>query len=902
MPKETVQPQSNSRAFVAPNPEGGQRGMLVPLDKSEPKERLNDALRENEEFIRELNRLASYVDAQGQQGKLERRRKTVKLRNQICGNYLGFVDDTGKWIDKSDDADGLYYDPETATYVDVLVASIVKSRPVMRARAKQEEKIDKRETAKVAQIILDSSKENATAKKTQKEVKLNLIAAGETYRYTYFNPEKQGHGFDETVYQPFMVGTDEEVWYCPMCNQNGKVSRATQEKPTTSLQIETGEAAKTENPAEQRFIHAQTAIEEMASEPDTEQLPGACPNCAFSNLKSFQRKSLNIKLKRGTNYKNIGDVESEFVDPLEMTVFGECDSIADALAVQRNRTLPRCVLEDIFEDTHLPSTTIPYYLRKNSDANSDNLSENQSAGGREFEPLHFQETWLAPAVYSRKKFPQDTILKNGSVIKRGTRWREIFPRGLYFARVADKGVNLYGQASGDCWSHSVNSVSEGFHGIGEWDLSAMQDQLNEVSSMKMNSLLYDSTSPLVFRSKYIQGGQLKNKFGLTIPVGDDYPLEHDINDIARRVPTSPGIPEAYSLAEDLRSRMVNRTGAMTSQSGGMADMQAVSKTATGYQLWYEHTLGRRAPMLALRAEMEVEQAYQILELKQKYWCAAMLEFAEKETGAEAVKWFLQCDIRRDIVIEVIPDSWMPQTETQKKVEFREFLEIIAPLIEAKPEIVDGILSKVSDLYRSFDLTEHQSDTTEAQIRIERIIEIAEFVEKSAVRMQIPAALPEQNPNTGTFAMVPNPYLIDAVMNNAAQVLKIVHAENDSFKSYPVDLMFDDHAEFEKVYTKYLKTGEGRRASGFVRACVNHLAIAHRKASFELLREIKRLGLAAEEPQMTAEQIVADAEHQRTLAQNEDVHAQSLEQQGEAQMQQMAIGAIGEGIASQIPSQ
>lgn len=902
MLKETGLAQSNKNAFVAPNPDGGNRGELVPVDKSEPKDRSSDALRDNEEFIRELNRLASYVDAQGQQSKLEHRRKTVKLRNQICGNYLGFVDDTGKWIDKSDDADGLYYDPETATYVDVLVASIVKSRPVMRARAKQEEKIDKRETAKVAQIILDSSKENGGAKKTQKEVKLNLIAAGETYRYTYFNPEKQGHGFDETVYQPFIVGANETIWYCPLCNHNGKVSRAAQEEPVTEALIETGEAVEMENSAEQRFAAALESVEEAGKEPEAEQIPDSCPNCEFSNLKSFQRKSLNLKLKRGTNYKNIGDVESEFVDPLEMTVFGECDSIADALAVQRNRTLPRCVLEDVFEDAELPTIKIPYYLRKNSDAGTGELGNSEGTGGREFEPLHFQETWLSPAVYSRKKFPQDTRLKNGAVIRKGTRWRDAFPHGLYFARVGEKVVNDYGQAIGDCWSHSVNSVSEGFHGIGEWDLSAMQDQLNEVSSMKMNSLLYDSTSPLVVRSKYLQGGQLKNKFGLIIPVGDDYPLEHDINNIARRVPTSPGIPEAYSLAEDLRSRMVNRTGAMTSQSGGMADMQAVSKTATGYQLWYEHTLGRRAPMLALRAEMEVEQAYQILELKQKYWCAAMLEFAEKETGAEAVKWFLNCDIRRDIVIEIVPDSWMPQTETQKKVEFREFLEIIAPLIEAKPEIVDGILSKVSDLYRSFDLTEHQSDTTEAQIRIERIFEIAEFVEKSAERMQIPSALPEQNPQTGTFALVPNPYLINAVMNNAAQVLKIVHAENDSFKSYPVDLMFDDHAEFEKVYTKYLKTGEGRRASGFVRACVNHLAIAHRKASFELLREIKRLGLAAEEPQMQAEQVMANAAHQQQLSENEDVHAQALEQQGEAQMQQMAIGAIGQSLIPQQPNQ
>lgn len=886
------------KTFIAPNPDGSARGELLPVDPSDPDDlrEAQEALFDDDEILDYIDRLADYVQNAKQREKLVKRKKTIKLRNYIFGNYLGVVDEFGKWIDKSDEGDGLYYDPETATYIDVLVASITKSRPTIKIIARAKEKIDKREAAAAAQIIFDDARDRLSpAKKIQREVKLHFLSAGEAYRYTYFNPNKPNCGIEEPVFEPKQLTKVETHWFCPACRERG-VNSPQDEQSQAGLE-----------PSENQPIE-----QEIGAIPVNPQAPqqtnDVCPKCSQGKLLSYTRKSAKIQLKKGTQYKNIGDVESEFVDPLQMTVLGsDMDSIGDALAVQRDRMLERCILEDAFNVENLKSTGTPYHLKyleqqtdiRTSGAFAEVSTEENEFNGREFERLHFQETWLAP-VALRFKFKKDTVLKNGKVVRAGMRLKDLFPQGMYFARCGQRRLNLYGQAISNCWSHAVNAIGEDFHGVGEWDLAAIQDQLNEVSSMKMNQLLFDSTTPLIYRSDAVQGGQIRNKFGAQVPVEPTYPKDKSLDDIAKRIEGSRGIPEAYTLAEDLRQRMLNRTGAMTSTGAGMPDIQAVAKTATAYRLWYEHTLGRRGPMLALRAEMEVEQAYQILEMKQAFLCRAALEYVEKECGSEALEWFMKCNIRRDLQIEAVPGSWMPQTESQLKGEFQEFLGILAPIVAAKPELIDRIIAKASELYTAFDVSEHQADTTEAQLRLEKLLKVAEFVESEAEKQGIPTIIMTTTDNVN-FNYAPVPPLVEMVMRQTAKGLKIIHVADPSqpptgFENYPLDLMLDDHKELEKVYIDYLKTAEGRRRSAFTRACLNYIAVAHKKALFAFEREMQRYALAAQEPALEAELIANDAMHDQQLAQNEQLHEQGIRHQGEADVQSMALGAIGQQVA------
>lgn len=817
---------------IAQNSDDSERGALVPVKTNPPKERKIFAKADDY-----LNNIADYAQRYKEDDRMERLRTIVKMRNYCIGNQIGIVNDAGIWINKKSEGDGIYFDPQLATFIDMTVSQIVKSKPKYSVKAKAEQRIEKREGAKCGEVLLKQwQTKHLTAKKLQKEVKWNLLLAGESYRYTFFDPNKEGYGIPTPVYnQKQLKPKSKPMWICPICTKNGE-------------------------------------MEEMGEKP-----PQMCPDC---NVKAdlIKPEEQNAQVLAGYQYKNIGDCDSDFPDVLEMTVIGADDDIKEALVVQRDRIIPRCVLEMLFPDKVIETTVIPKALEyqqalKNKQENSENLS-----GTEQFENMHFQETWLNPAVYHAYVFPNDTRLANGQTIPAGTKAIDLFPNGLYYARCGKTILNLYEQAIRDCWSHTVNSIGAGFHGVGEWDLMELQDQKNEARSMQLNSLFLDSTSPLMFRSQYTDGGKFPNKFGALVPL-KDVPNEVKLQDVAARVPPAGGIPEAYAMDEKLESSMQQRIGAFTT-SGDAPDVKAMG-TATGIAAVNEHTIGRRAPMLQLRAEMEIEQAYQILELRQKYWVAEMYESIAKEIGADAIEWFRQLDIRRDIEITVEAESWMPQTETQKRVDFQEYLQLAMPFAQADPEKQKMLLKKAGEIYRGFDLDNYQSDETEARVRLEKLIEVAERSEAAAPVMD----------ETG----FPNPMAVAAVLAETAKEVKIVTLPTDPMAHAPLDVTLDRHEQFFKVYTEWFKSSEGREKSLFVRAVVRTLCQLHTKAQALQQGEAMANEVMAQAPAMEAQ---AAVQNQQMAMQNEQQQAQMAQEQeanAEAEATEMGVQAIEKSI-------
>lgn len=812
-----------------PNADESKRGELVPVTeqrKKEPKD-----FPKIDEF---LNNIADYAQGYKQKDKMERLRTIVKMRNYCLGNQIGIVNESGVWLNKKQEGDGLYFDPQLATFIEVLVSQIVKSRPIYKCRARAEHEVSKREGAKCAEeLIKQAQSKLLTAKKLQKEVKWNLLLAGETYRYTFFDPNKDGYGIPEPVYQnKGLKPKNKPTWVCPICTKNGEVEQA----------------------------YEPTATEGDIT--DTKQADSICPDCGV-RADVISPKEANIPIRDKYQYKRVGDVDCDFPDALEMTVIGADDSIADALVVQRDRLIPRCVLEMMFPEVELPSTTVPTHLEY-KEALKGKMGDGEDLSGKEqFEMLHFQETWVAPATYHNYVFKEDTKLVNGEMIPRGTEACNLFERGCYFARVGKQLVNIYEQAIGDCWSHTVNSIGSDFHGIGEWDLIELQDQKNEMRSMQLNSALLDSTSPIMFRSQYTDGSKFPNKFGALVPI-KDAPNELALDNIARRVEPSRGAPEAHVLDDKLAGSMQQRVGAFSTQ-GDAPDIKALG-TATGMALMNEHTIGRRSPMLQLRTEMEIEQAYQILELRQKHWPEQMYKGVEKDIGGDAVRWFRELDIRGDIEIEVLQDSWMPKTDAQKRMDFREHIELITPALQLKPELIDKFVEQAAELYEGGNLDDVVSDETEAETRLETLFKVVEFVESQG----LPVTDMEGNPL---------PQAVMAVLGNVAKMVKIVSLPSDPMAGAPLDVLLDRHTSFCEVYSEWLKSSEGRDASQFTRACVRNLYELHIQADTMQKQKLLQNEMAAQAPMMQAQ---AEAEMAQGQQQAE---AQSQANQEQAQLQQ-----------------
>ncbi len=770
-----------------------------------------------------LNRIADFATARSNSEAMwERRRKSVQLRKYILGEYYGIFDRSSGWQSAKEEGDGIYFDPATPTFIANLIKDLVKTKPRKKCVARNAEMVDKREAARVAEKLLElDDEQDFTPKRQQREWKWNLLAAGETYRITYFNTKKTGCGITKEVFEPTEIKGGDSAYFCPLCDS--------------------------------------TVADES----------GKCAECGNPQMDRYEVLGTSIQVRKGTKYEQIGDVDYDVPDSLEMTVIGDTDSIAEALIIVRDRMIPRCVLADALGRSDLPSTGTPDSLHyKQMFEGRDRWNTGGDNSMPEFEMLHYQEFWVAPAVYANYAMPNDTRTQAG-MLPNGAKAKELCPNGMYFSRVKKTITTVHPQAAGDCLSHTVNDIGEGFHGQGEWDLIELQDQLTEATSMKMNSMLLDSTQPLVVRDGYIDKENFENKFGLVLPV--DMPKEMPLDQLMTRVKASSPPTEAYQLGEEKKGAMQQRVGAFSTTTDA-PDMKAMG-TATGVAAMAEQTLGRRAPALQLYAQMEVDQAYQKLELRQKYWCQKMYSGVATELGDDAVKWFMKCNIRQDISISVIHDSWMPKTEMQKQAGLQTVLSLIAPLLAAKGDtkIVDDIIRKTNEVFGGgLNLNNYETESIEAQLRLDKLREVGSFVES-----QFGPLIYDASGHINSEAL-------QLAYSQTAELLRIATTPTDQadiFATLPLDVMFDDHSEFEEAYTDWLNTAEGRAASIFTRTLVRELALYHVQAVAYKTIKMKEFQNLTMLPDLEASQIEAEATNQQTLQNSADQKEQDLLYQG-----------------------
>lgn len=786
-----------------------------------------------------LNRIADYASACSNSEQMWRRRRlSVQLRKYILGDLFGVFHKSKGWVSAKEEGDGIYYDPQTPTFIANLLKDLVKTKPRKTCTSRDPERVDKREAARVAERLLQLDDENDfTPKIQQREWKWNLMAAGETYRITYFNKDKKGCGITEKKFEPMDIPGGDSAVVCPLCN---------------------------------------------ATEADEQ---GRCAQCGNPQMDSFETLGTKIHVQKGEDFKQIGDVDYDVPDALEMTVIGDTDSIGDALIVVRDRMIPRCVLQDALGG-EISSTGTPDQLHYKQ------LFDGTNNSTTEFELIHYQELWLAPAVYAGQTIAVDEKTQSGAVLPKGKKWKELFPRGLYFSRVEKTIKTLHEQAIADCIVHTVNDLGEGFHGQGEWDLNELQDQLTEAKSMKMNSMLLDSTQPLITRQGIVDEENFDNKFGLIVPV--DIPKEMDLSQVMNRVPAGRAPVEAYQVGEEIKGQMQNRVGAFSTQSDA-PDTKAMG-TATGIAAITDQSISRRGPALQLYAQMEVEQAYQKLALRQKYWPRKMYDRIAADMGTDAVKWFMECDIQRDISIGVVPDSWMPRTDTQKQIGFQTYLSVAAPIVAAKgdPKLLDEILRKGNDILGGgINFADYETESVEARLRLDKLIEVAEYTEQQFGQLLYTPPTDPTQPSTMDTAML-------SAFAGAAEMLRLSFTKqdpNDIFATLPLDVMFDDHEEFIEAYSDWLKTAQGRQASQFVRSTVHRLSVYHEQAKAYRSMKMQQYDAVSQLPQLEAGLIANEATHGQAMEQGAEQKEQDLlysavEAQGAAAMERQGMAPGG----------
>lgn len=803
---------------VAPSPLV--RGSLVPVEP-------NPAPKPQRQFValsQFLLNTGRHIDNIDPETEMDRLRMVVKIRKFYIGDQIGSFSRKANeplvWKRRGKDAP-LYVDPQLSFHVDTNLASIVKSRPEIDVLARSEERVDKTEAARYAkELYEDVQREMLKASFMQREGK-HLLLAGEAYRHTYFSRNVEGTEVKVPVSEPRMVEPQSSVYECPDCDHEGKLT------PEIKGAIDAGTYP--------------------------------CPNCGYHKVNVVEASGFEASVITGYKEVPAGDVFCESPDPLEMKASNYAYTIKDSPYLSRDRLIMRGILETIFKRLDIPSTAVPMRLQWQKDTKDAAQGTGEvgtvetpekAAGGEQFELLHFKEVWLDPCLYNAYTFEENAKLPDGTEIPKGTKLIDLktkkgsFKDGLYFCSVGNIVLDIYPQDKARHWVHTCYLQTDGFHGIGLSHLVPLQEQRNELRSLQFASVMRDSVSQTLFRAAWLEGGKLPNKPGAMIPVVN-IPDEAHLLEAVSRVQQGNGVPEAYNLDEVLSNSMMNLSGANSLGNAGNApDIESLG-TATGVMAAQENANTRLGPPLQLIAEMQVEQAYQILELRQANWPEEMYKSFDHKVGGDAGRWFRESNIRRDFRIEVIAGSWAPQSETRTRVDFDAYLRIVMPLMGSDPQLVKQVLKKAGELYgRDLQLEDYSSDRVEAQIRLERLKEVAAFLEKEA---GVPVYDPDGAPSV--------------------EMIQLALEKSDLIPEKPndcVDVLWDRHPQYIDAYTAWLKTSAGREASPFTRAVISTCAMRHISAGTEQETLLKTEQMKTMQPEIEAQQAQAEQQKQEQI--------------------------------------
>lgn len=806
------------------------------------------------DFNQYLLNTADKIERIDADAELERLRLIVKMRKFYSGHQVGYVSKVdNRWVDKKKRGDALYVDPVLASFIDINVAQIIKSRPTIRVVPRSSDRVDKEQAALYAQELLkDAQNQLFTASFLQREAKLGLQLSGEAYRITWFEPNVRGTEIRIPITETKQVVPTADLWDCPACGQSGEVSEDNHE------------------------MFAANAFR--------------CPQCDYWKVERMSAEPFAVPVITGYRDVPVGDVRCESPDPLEMKIIGD-GSIGDALAVTRDRLVMRGVLEQMYKGIEIPSTSsVPLKLKYLQDLKRDSPqsgirtdSQDSSKGGEQFELLHLKEVWLHPAAYGGYEFPKDTLLPEltrskdrRTQVRAGTRWEDVqnergsYKVGAYYQKVGNLILDIFPCDKRKHLVHCVNNISEGVHGLGEWDLLPLQEQKNSLRSLMFNKEKFDALSPVLARSNWIDPNKLaaaKNQPNAIIPVGN-IPPEAPLTSAAARLETGPVLNGAYKLDEIIGQSMQYRTGASTLETGA-PDMIGKQKTATAVNAAQVQAEGRRGPMLQLRAEMERDQGYQILELRQENWPPQMYDSFDRRIGGDAGRWFREADIRKDFILEVVGESWWPQTAEQRKEDLTALTQFANP---NNPQIARAIWERATELYgRGLDLTSYQSERVEARIRLERLGQVANVLEK------------ESGVSVYDSSGTAEPTMVQLCIEKARLIPELPVFDQDG-EPVCVNPILDRHEEYIYAYSSWLLKSEGRAASPFVRAVVNYVIFQHYKGKTAMAQFEQAQQIAANAPaQAVQEQI---SQERQAIAAEEQALA---DEQAKGEMVQQAIG-------------
>jgi hypothetical protein len=813
-----------------------QAGALAPVDPSRtPAQEAEDVAQRklNQSTVLEyVNDRLDRIDQIDREELLEIRRVMVKSQKYYDGKQYGHVDNDGRWVEEQiRRGDIALTDNQYKYHIDTALMEFTRARTTLEVNPADPSNNDLVEAAKVAQSRIDEHRKRLLTPSFVQTEAMNLFLKTLALRYTYW---ESGAGRRERV-------------------------------PIT----------------EQKTIEGLKATVCAICAYPVDQAVGSlnhrCSHCGSNRTVEIASSGMDVPVVTGYRDLAIGEPRCHPVDPIQVTTYLGAPKIAMSPYLKWKQIVMRCVLEEAFPNRVIPSTgskSLELQYQRGIERSIDGTANSamwqtdggDAKGGDPFEPIETEQTWLEPYVYAQYRPQQAQRLFNGLTIEAGQSLIEIYPKGMYVLRADKTILDMWPEDKQQKWSATVFGIRPGSaYGSGTAALHSDQDVVNMIRSLAVANANANAVPREFVNADYLEGGKLSNDPNEVIEV-KTLPQGATIGGNVYYQAQGQGMAsEVYGLTEDAKNSMQAKLGTFSTATG-QPDLKGAMSTATGISILRDNAVGRMGPALWLLTEMDVDQAYQLLELEQQYPNLKRYKLASPNLEAPkgnlsytlaGVRALMKCDVRHDLIITPTDNSWMPVTRAQKIQNLKEYV----PFIEAPPEIQ----AMAADAFSiPMSLGGWSAEQREASRRLRVFASIAVFLEKQLA----PGALDQQTlvcESCGQPAADPATDAVCATCGSPEKervnpVVELVLEQAGA----PVDMLMDRHDAYIDFYTDWVVSDEGREASKLLKMVVRRRTAQHYRGKTEFAKYLRTLELEAQSPDAVADLITSGAAAEQTL--------------------------------------
>lgn len=679
--------------------------------------------------------------------------------------------------------------------------------------------------AKAAQMIHDFYKRKLYTPNFR-QTEAMLAQCGKYARYYFMSDDQKRKARRPKV-------TKQQVdfpgaWFCADCGEGGDGSLS----PPPTMDQNGYMSASGPVPAHDE-VGEWAAGEELPHPPELEAMEGtaeaehlgvpapACPACGSPNVEQEGGQPLEVEALEGYEEFEVGDICCENVPAFELK-HDLAKNPQDSPYLIRQRRVRTAILESKFPFLKIKAAKSEAAGLSAEDDLKKSTYGGQSpysrfAEGADTEPTtDFVQVWLDPSMYTGIKLNAPLLTLSGQEIPAGTLLTDTFPDGMYMAWVegVEGCVELRNEHHRDYWVGQVyrmRAISS--LGTGIEDMIEGQRQYNLIMSIIYTQLRTAAMPATLFDERLLPNGTSSYLGSLqNIPVNLT-PLEGKrLQDAVYQLQPQPPTQQHFAYSQQL-DYFLQKSSRVTDFSGGLPGVN--NSTATGAQIASANSQSLFAPQLALKAEVDRVGAQIIVNLFKKNFMDEVYLNLSGKRGEQDGIWLSAADIGLTLYAEVVGDSYLPQTNLERRERWRGLLMDIGGMPGLKMALAE-MPALVEELTTLYDVDLGSDDyTTAAEMCRVRIDQMKAAEPLVAMQQQaMPPTAMEVDPMTGQAMEVP----VDPNEETGQMLLSILVP--------PIELEEVGHLAAINYYRSWLTEDEGRKASPGLRAAVKGAIAQH----------------------------------------------------------------------------